>query len=181
MRPRPLAHATAAPSSRPRRRRCRPRRSAAPAAWGPARSGRRRRRRGSCRTTRPAAPAGRRGARGRAPRAAASSRSRSPPWRTAARARRAGRVRRSPRRSASGVGRCRTKTRSLPMHVSRSASAGRDLAAALVGDEPPGRVEQPDLDQLGDRVDQPGAAQARAARRRRSRRASTRLVAGGRA
>ncbi len=38
--------------------------------------------------------------------------------------------------------------------------AGRDLLGVLLRHEPPRRVEQPDLHQLGDGVDEPGAAQA---------------------
>ena len=99
----------------------------------PARCGRRRRRRGSCRTSRRAAPAGRRGARGRAPRAAASSRSRSRPWRTAARGRRAGTARRSPRaRRPASAGAAR-RPAPAPIIGEPVGQRGRDLLGDVVG------------------------------------------------
>ena len=64
--------------------------------------------------------------------------------------------------SASGVGPVQHEDPLLAPLDQRGqpvGEAGRELGGDLVGDEAAGRVEQPDLDQLGDRVDQPGAAE----------------------
>ena len=140
-----LAQATAGPSSRPRRRRCRPRRCAAPGSFGtsPIRTARGGREVGAERAGQQHLLDVAR-ARRRAPRAAASSRWRWRPWRTAARGRRAGRGRRSRSTSASAPGRCRTKTRSSPILVEPvGAAPGASSAASSSVTKRPGRVEQP--------------------------------------
>ena len=50
-------------------------------------------------------------------------------------------------------------TRSSPILAIRSASAGAMLLGVLLGHQPARGVEQTDADELGDRVDQAGAAQ----------------------
>ena len=50
----------------------------------------------------------------------------------------------------------------MPILVSLGARPGASAAASLVGNEPARLIEQPEPDQPGDRVDQPGAAQAAA-------------------
>ena len=153
-----LAQAAARRSSRPRRRRCRPRRSAAARSLrhqpDADRAERRQVARRSCRR---AAPARCRAARRRARAAGSPSRSRSRPWRTAARARRAGRG--TPSSAASSPRQCSTNTRSSPIFVEpRRRAPGASSAASSSGMKRPEWSSSPACDELGDGVDEPGAA-----------------------